>query len=79
MLMFNKPKRTLLAIVAAPILMVSLAVTPAFAFIHDYIPAGYCPQPAAHEAADNETAEAQLPRVPIAEPPAPTWCPGNGH
>lgn len=68
-------KRSLVAASAAMLLMLSVAVAPAFAFIHAYVPAGYCPQPAAHEAADNETAEAQLPRVPIAQPPAPEYCP----
>jgi hypothetical protein len=70
-------KRSLVALVIALLLLLSLAVTPTFAFIHAFVPAGYCPQPAAHEAADNETAEAQLPRVPIAYPSAPEYCPAT--
>jgi hypothetical protein len=70
-------KRSLVAVVAALLLMLSMTAAPAFAFIHAFVPAGYCPQPAAHEAADNPTAEARLPRVPIAEPPAPQYCPAT--
>jgi hypothetical protein len=72
----------LIAALAAGTLVLTMTVAPAFAFIHDYLPAGYCPQPAAHEAADNETAEAQLlehVQVPVQTPPAPDHCPGNGH
>jgi hypothetical protein len=66
-------KRTLVAIAAASLLMLSLTAAPAFAFIHEFIPAGQC----AHSemAGDNETAEAHLPRVPIETPPAPDTCP----
>jgi hypothetical protein len=66
-------KRTLVAWVAALLLTLSVAVAPAFAFIHEFLPAGQCA--ASEMAGDNETAEAQLPRVPIQTPPAPDWCP----
>jgi hypothetical protein len=66
-------KRSLVAVVAALLLMLSMTAAPAFAFIHAYIPAGECA--ASEQAADNETAEAHLPRVPIEEPPAPDTCP----
>jgi hypothetical protein len=66
-------KRTLLAGVAASLLVISMTVAPTFAFIHDFIPAGQCA--ASEQAADNETAEAHLPRVPIETPPAPDTCP----
>jgi hypothetical protein len=54
-------------------LMLTMTAAPAFAFIHEFIPAGQCA--ASDQAGDNETAEAQLPRVPIEKPPAPDECP----
>jgi hypothetical protein len=66
-------KRSLVAIVTALLLMLSMSAAPAFAFIHDFIPAGA--SAASEQAGDNETAEAHLPRVPIQEPPAPDTCP----
>jgi hypothetical protein len=69
----SRIKRTLIALVAASLLMLGFTVAPAFAFIHDFIPAGQCA--ASELAGDNETAEARLPRVPIAQPPAPDECP----
>lgn len=69
----SRIKRRLVALVAASLLMLSVSAAPAFAFIHDFIPAGQCA--ASDQAGDNETAEANLPRVPIAMPPAPDVCP----
>jgi hypothetical protein len=66
-------KRTLVAWTAASLLLLSMAAAPAFAFIHEFIPAGACAT--SENAGDNETAEAHLPRVPIETPPAPDWCP----
>jgi hypothetical protein len=66
-------KRTVLAMTTALLLMLSVAVAPTFAFIHEFIPAGACAN--SDMAGDNETAEAHLPRVPIQQPPAPDWCP----
>ena len=71
--MLRKLKRMLVAGVAASVLLVSVAVAPTFAFIHDFIPAGQCA--ASDMAGDNETAEDHLPRVPIQTPPAPDTCP----
>jgi hypothetical protein len=71
--MLSRFKRTLIAAVAGSILVLSMAVAPTFAFIHEFIPAGQCA--ASEQAGDNETAEDHLPRVPIATPPAPDWCP----
>ena len=68
----SRLKKTLATVVTASLLMVMMA-SPAFAFIHDFIPAGQCA--ASDQAGDNEIAEAQLPRVPIATPPAPDDCP----
>ena len=68
----SRLKKTLAAVVTASLLMVMMA-SPAFAFIHDFIPAGQCA--ASDQAGDNETAEEHLPRVPIATPPAPDECP----
>lgn len=65
---------TLAAVVSASLMMVMMA-SPAFAFIHEFIPAGQCA--ASEQAGDNETAEAQLPRVPIETPPAPEVCPAT--
>jgi hypothetical protein len=66
-------KRRLVAVVAGSVLLLSMTAAPAFAFIHAYVPAGQCA--ASDQAADNETAEANLPRVPIEVPPAPDECP----
>ena len=66
-------RRTLVAVAAASLLLLGVTTAPALAFIHDFIPAGQCA--ASDQAADNETAEAHLPRVPIETPPAPDDCP----
>ena len=69
-------KRKLSVLLAAALvsaLMLTMTAAPAFAFIHDFIPAGQCA--ASDQAGDNETAEANLPRVPIETPPAPDECP----
>ena len=68
----NRLKMTLAAVVTASLMMVMMA-SPAFAFIHEFIPAGQCA--ASELAGDNETAEAQLPRVPVETPPARDDCP----
>jgi hypothetical protein len=54
-------------------LMLTMTAAPAFAFIHEFIPAGQCAT--SDQAGDNETAEAHLPRVPVERPPAPDECP----
>jgi hypothetical protein len=69
-------RRKLSVLVAAALvsaLMLTMTAAPAFAFIHEFIPAGQWA--ASDQAGDNETAEAHLPRVPIQEPPAPDECP----
>jgi hypothetical protein len=63
----------MVASTAASLLMLGMTVAPAFGFIHEFIPAGQCA--ASEMAGDNETAEAHLPRVPIAQPPARDECP----
>jgi hypothetical protein len=68
----SRLKKTLAAVLSASLMMVMMA-SPAFAFIHEFIPAGQCA--ASEQAGDNETAEAHLPRVPIERPPAPDECP----
>ena len=65
--------RRMLLILVVSTMLVGATAAPAFAFIHAFIPAGQCA--ASDQAGDNETAEAQLPRVPIATPPAPDECP----
>jgi hypothetical protein len=65
-------RRIILTLVVA-LMLVGMTAAPAFAFIHEFIPAGQCA--ASEQAGDNETAEAQLPRVPIETPPAPDVCP----
>jgi hypothetical protein len=65
--------RRMLLILVVSTMLVGATAAPAFAFIHDFIPAGQCA--ASEQAGDNETAEAQLPRVPIETPPAPDECP----
>jgi hypothetical protein len=65
-------RRVILTLVVA-LMLVGMTAAPAFAFIHEFIPAGQCA--ASEQAGDNETAEAQLPRVPIETPPAPDECP----
>ena len=71
----SRLKKTLAAVMTASLLMVMMVMmaSPAFAFIHEFIPAGQCA--ASDQAGDNETAEAHLPRVPIETPPAPDECP----
>ena len=63
----------LLSVVALMVMMPAMSVAPAFAFIHDFVPAGQCA--ASEQAADNETAEAHVPQVPVQTPPAPDVCP----
>jgi hypothetical protein len=65
--------RRMLLILVVSTMLVGATAAPAFAFIHAFIPAGQCA--ASEQAGDNETAEAQLPRVPIETPPAPDECP----
>jgi hypothetical protein len=68
-------RRLVLVLVVAAVVttMLALSAAPAFAFIHEFIPAGYCA--ASEQAGDNPTAAAQLPRLPIEQPPAPNYCP----
>ena len=54
-------------------MLVGASATPAFAFIHEFIPAGQCA--ASDQAGDNATAASHLPRLPIETPPAPDECP----
>jgi hypothetical protein len=68
-----KVMRRMLLILVVAVLLVGATAAPAFAFIHEFIPAGQCA--ASEQAGDNETAEAHLPRVPIETPPAPDECP----
>jgi hypothetical protein len=70
--MVSRAKMMLVATFVAA-LMMGVMAAPAFAFIHEFIPAGQCA--ASEQAGDNETAEAHLPRVPIQRPPAPDVCP----
>ena len=65
--------RRMLLILVVAMLLVGATAAPAFAFIHAFIPAGDCA--VSEQAADNDTAEAHLPRVPIETPPAPDTCP----
>ena len=70
-------RRLVFVLVVAAVVstMLALSAGPAFAFIHDFIPAGACA--ASDQAGDNETAEAHLPRNPIEKPPAPDTCPAH--
>ena len=68
-----KTLRRMLLILVVSTMLVGATAAPAFAFIHEFIPAGQCA--ASDQAGDNEIAEAQLPRVPIETPPAPDTCP----
>jgi hypothetical protein len=65
--------RRMLLILVVSTMLVGATAAPAFAFIHEFIPAGQCA--ASELAGDNEIAEAQLPVVPIQTPPAPDECP----
>jgi hypothetical protein len=68
-------RRLVLVLMLAAVVttMLALSAAPAFAFIHEFIPAGQCAS--SEQAGDNETAEGHLPRVPIETPPAPDECP----
>ena len=73
--MVSRAKMLLVATFVAALMMVVMAA-PAFAFIHEFIPAGQCA--ASEQAGDNETAEAHLRAtvgVPVQQPPAPDVCP----
>jgi hypothetical protein len=72
-MLLRKRLAVMLAAALVAALMLTMTAAPAFAFIHEFIPAGQCA--ASDQAGDNETAEAHLPRVPIEEPPAPDDCP----
>ena len=72
-MLLRRKLTVLLAAALVSALMLTMTAAPAFAFIHEFIPAGQCA--ASDQAGDNETAEAHLPRVPIQEPPAPDECP----
>jgi hypothetical protein len=66
----------MLLILVVAVLLVGATAAPAFAFIHEFIPAGQCA--ASEQAGDNETAEAHLTGtagVPVQQPPAPDVCP----
>ena len=65
--------RRMLLILVVSTMLVGATAAPAFAFIHEFIPAGQCA--ASDQAGDNPTAAAQLPRLPIETPPAPDECP----
>ena len=72
-MLLRRKLTVLLAAALVSALMLTMTAAPAFAFIHEFIPAGKCA--ASDKAGDNETAESHLPRVPIATPPAPDKCP----
>jgi hypothetical protein len=65
--------KRILVLVTLVALMMVMTASPAFAFIHDFIPAGECA--ASDQAGDNPTATAHVPEVPIQTPPAPDECP----
>ena len=74
----SRLKKMLAAVLTASVLMVMMVMmvmmaSPAFAFIHEFIPAGECA--ASDQAGENATAAAHLPRLPIETPPAPDECP----
>ena len=72
-MLLRKKLKVLVAAALVSALMLTMTAAPAFAFIHEFIPAGQCA--ASDQAGDNETAEAHLPRVPVERPPAPDECP----
>jgi len=76
-------KRVALLVVAA-MMMLSMFATaaPAFAFIHAFVPAGECPPAVADKnggPADNNTAEDNIPRNPIAHPASDENARGADH
>jgi hypothetical protein len=68
-----KAMRRMLLTLVVTLLLVGMTAAPAFAFIHEFIPAGECA--ASDQAGENLTAAANLPRLPIETPPAPDECP----
>jgi hypothetical protein len=69
-------RRKLSVLVAAALvsaLMLTMTAAPAFAFIHEFIPAGQWA--ASDQAGENATATSQVPRLPVETPPAPDECP----
>jgi len=70
-------RRIILTLVVV-LMLVGMTAAPAFAFIHDFIPAGACAN--SELAGDNEIAEAHLIAtvgVPVQQPPAPDDCPAQ--
>jgi len=70
--------RRMLLILVVTCLLVGATAAPAFAFIHEFIPAGACAN--SELAGDNEIAEAHLidtVGVPVQQPPAPNDCPAQ--
>jgi len=79
----------LLVLAAIAALMLILLASPAMAFIDETLPAGSCPQPALHEAADNDKAITAIKTSnpvkgpllvsgqPIVNTPAPDECPAT--
>jgi hypothetical protein len=65
--------KRILVLVTLVALMMVMTASPAFAIIHDFIPAGECA--ASELAADNPRAAEVVPRLPLATPPAPDTCP----
>ena len=75
-MLLRRKLSVLLAAALVSALMLAMTAAPAFAFIHEFIPAGQCA--ASEQAGDNETAEAHLRAtvgVPVQQPPAPDVCP----
>jgi hypothetical protein len=66
------PKR-ILVLVTVVVLMMAMTASPAFAFIHAFVLIEGCA--ASEQAGENTTAAENIPRNPIAQPPAPDECP----
>jgi hypothetical protein len=74
-LLLRRKLSVLLTVALISLFMLSMTAAPAFAFIHEFIPAGECAH--SEQAGDNETAEEHLPRNPVETPPAPDECPAH--
>jgi Skp family chaperone for outer membrane proteins len=60
--------KRILVLVTLVALMMVMTASPAFAFIHAFVPVEQCA--ASEQAGENETAARNIPRNPIATPPA---------
>ena len=76
-MLLRRKLSVLVTVALVSVLMLSMTAAPAFAFIHDFIPASDCAS--SEQAGDNETAEGNVPRLPVAHPASDEHARGADH